>query len=65
MKKTCPTCKSDEGIRTILWGMPSEEPDESKYFVGGCVVEDHAPAYKCIDCGWSGDFGRKKSRNGR
>ena len=54
MKKKCPKCLSTEGIRTILWGMPSEEPDSSKYYVGGCVLEDEMHKFKCIACDWEG-----------
>ncbi len=54
MKKICPTCNSGDGVRTIIWGMPLEEPDPSLYFVGGCLVDDPMPAYKCIACGWEG-----------
>ncbi len=60
MKRKCPTCKSSDGVRLIIWGMPADEPDESKYFVGGCLVEDAMPDYKCITCGWEG-FIRSRS----
>ena len=52
--KICPTCKGTKGIRKIIWGMPAGEPDESKYYIGGCVSEDFSANYKCIDCGWEG-----------
>jgi hypothetical protein len=54
MKKKCPTCNSIDGVRIIIWGMPLEEPDESKYYIGGCLVDDPTPDYKCITCGWEG-----------
>jgi hypothetical protein len=28
-----------------------EEPDETKYVLGGCVVFDDSPDYKCLACG--------------
>lgn len=34
--------------------MPSEEPDPAKYVIGGCLVSDDMPDYKCIAC--STDF---------
>ena len=46
----CPTCKSSDGVRIIIWGMPKEEPDESKYFIGGCLADDDFPDYKCLNC---------------
>ena len=52
MKITCPKCSSTEGVREILYGMPSEEPDLALYIVEGCVVERNHPTYRCITCGW-------------
>ena len=52
--KVCPVCKEPKGIRKIIWGMPAGEPDESIYYIGGCVSEDFSANYKCIDCGWEG-----------
>ena len=54
MLKPCPNCKSTEGVREYLYGMPSEEPDPAKYAIGGCLIEDDMPDYKCIKC--STDF---------
>lgn len=54
-KKSCPKCLSPEGIRIIIWGMPSEEPDPKKYFVAGCLVEDEMYKFKCIICKWQGN----------
>jgi hypothetical protein len=39
--------------------MPSDWPDESKYYIGGCLVGENDPDYKCIICGWEG-FKRSK-----
>lgn len=54
MKKKCPTCNSSEGVREFLYGMPSQEPDPKKYVVGGCVISDDMPDYRCLNC--STDF---------
>jgi hypothetical protein len=43
--------------------MPEGIPDESKYYIGGCLVDDGMPDYKCIRCGWEG-LKRKKIRLG-
>jgi hypothetical protein len=51
--KNCPICKSSEGVREYLYGMPIEEPDETKYVVGGCVIYDDMPDLKCITCSTS------------
>ena len=50
MKKKCPTCNSRDGVREFLYGMPSEEPDPSKYVLGGCCFSDDRPDYRCIKC---------------
>jgi len=60
MKRKCPTCNSSDGVRIIIWGMPAGPPDESKYYIGGCLVDDQMPDYKCITCGWEG-FKRSRS----
>ena len=63
----CPSCLSDESVRTILWGMPSEEPDPSEFAVGGCCIEENMPEMKCIKCGWQGSLleAEKAARNRR
>ena len=50
MNKKCPYCDSSEGVRKIFYGMPMEEPDETKYVLGGCVVFDDSPEYLCLTC---------------
>ncbi len=30
--------------------MPSEEPDPSKYVIGGCTFSEGSPDYRCIKC---------------
>jgi hypothetical protein len=52
--KKCPVCKSVEGVRLYLYGMPSEEPDPTKFAIGGCLISEDMPDYKCITC--STDF---------
>lgn len=51
---SCPSCLSDQIVRTILWGMPYEEPDPSEFVMGGCCVEEDMPEMRCIKCGWQG-----------
>ena len=48
--KKCPVCNSKEGVREYLYGMPSEEPDPTKFVTGGCCFSDDMPDYKCITC---------------
>jgi hypothetical protein len=41
-------------VQTILWGLPSEEPNPHVFVMGGCCIEDDMPEMKCIKCGWQG-----------
>ena len=50
MRKKCPVCNSLGGVREFIYGMPSEEPDETKYVLGGCCISDDMPDYRCINC---------------
>jgi hypothetical protein len=50
----CPVCKTSKGVREYLYGLLIEEPDQSKYILGGCLVFEDMPDYKCINC--STDF---------
>ena len=49
-RRKCPTCQRLGAIRTIIYGMPLGPPDESKYVLGGCVIDEIAPRYRCIKC---------------
>jgi hypothetical protein len=67
MNQICPSCDSEKGIREILYGMPNEPIDESKYAIGGCCITGRDPIWACVDCGWSGwslknDEGTKLTR---
>jgi hypothetical protein len=48
--RKCPTCQQHGTIRTIIDGMPLGPPDESKYVLGGCVIDEIAPRHRCIKC---------------
>ena len=48
--KTCPTCHRIEAVRKFLYGFPIYPVDKNKYVLGGCVVQEDAPRYLCIDC---------------
>ena len=50
----CPECKSLDGVREIVYGLPIEPLDEEKYATGGCCITDEDPTRKCIRCGWKG-----------
>jgi len=59
MTKKCPTCRTSDDVRIILWGMPAEEPDQSKYYLGGCLFSEDLPDYKCLKC--STEFFKNKN----
>jgi hypothetical protein len=52
----CPKCNSAEGLRTISYGMPEKELDESKFAYGGCCLDELNATTKCVVCDWEGDF---------
>jgi hypothetical protein len=56
----CPVCKSIEGVRAYIYGMPSQEPNPAKYVLGGCLIFDDMPDFKCLKC--STDFYKNSKR---
>ena len=52
----CPACKSLDGVREIVYGLPIEPLDEEKYAIGGCCISEEDPTRKCIRCGWKGRY---------
>jgi len=48
--RKCPTCKQTGTIRTIVYGMPMGPVDESKFVLGGCVMDEVNPKYHCVSC---------------
>lgn len=56
MNIVCPKCTSGRGLREIIYGLPAEPIDETKYAVGGCCISDKDPSLRCIECGWEGEY---------
>ena len=56
MSESCPKCDSETGLREILYGLPAEPVDESKYVIGGCCISENDPTLACKNCGWEGEF---------
>ena len=48
--RKCPKCKQTGTIRTIVYGMPMGPVDESKFVLGGCVIDDESFIYHCVGC---------------
>jgi|GEM_PF-1028574 len=50
----CPSCTATNPLE-ILYGLPSHEMQLAEFqgsiALGGCVVGDESPAYRCRDCG--------------
>jgi transposase-like protein len=51
----CPFCNS-ENVAEILYGLPvgskqlDKELESKKMVLGGCMISDDSPLYKCNDC---------------
>jgi len=62
--KNCPICNSDRNVREVIYGMPSDAPDLTKYAIGGCCISEEMPEFKCLKCEWEdiSNFERGTSR---
>ena len=53
-KYICSECKSDEVV-DIVYGYPTDETLQSWFKkdveLGGCIVGEEKPTYKCFKCG--------------
>ena len=56
----CENCGSPTGIRKILWGLPSEEPESNEYVLGGCMPGENPASLRCLECEWENDQPRWK-----
>jgi len=52
----CPNCNESSGIREIIYGLPAEPVDDSKYIIGGCCISYFDPSHNCLICGWQGIY---------
>lgn len=50
--RKCPVCNERESVRKIQYGFPKLPVDEDIYALGGCVIFDDKPSFRCIECGW-------------
>jgi DNA-directed RNA polymerase subunit RPC12/RpoP len=50
----CPSCTATNPLE-ILYGLPSNEMQRAEFegsiALGGCIIRDDNPAYRCRDCG--------------
>lgn len=58
----CPKCGSTDRIVPFSYGEPSPETmarfDRGEVALGGCLIEEDAPAYVCMACAPPRPFGR-------
>ena len=52
---SCPNCLDTQHVREILYGLPVEPVDKSKYVIGGCHIWEGMPLYRCLRCNWESD----------
>lgn len=50
----CPKCNEMGKIKEILYGMPFEDYNQTKYVLGGCCITDNDPEIQCTNCDWTG-----------
>lgn len=52
-RRKCPSCQSEDVVR-IIYGLPNEEAIreamEGLIALGGCLVDDDNPKWKCKAC---------------
>ena len=53
----CPQCQQKAVLQRILYGMPGEDFDYTRFASGGCLIEPGQPDIACKECGWSGHRG--------
>lgn len=50
----CPSCNT-ANPKEIVYGLPSDEMASAAHLgfieLGGCIVDDDSPAYRCRECG--------------
>jgi hypothetical protein len=47
----CPQC-GEKMLKKIVYGLPGEDFDFKKYFVGGCILSPEDIG--CLNCEWTG-----------
>ena len=49
--RKCPVCNKRDSVRKIQYGFPAVPVNEDIYALGGCVIFDDQPSFRCIECG--------------
>lgn len=50
----CPVCIDGGDLHKFVYGLPADDFDFEKFEVGGCVVYEEMPDYRCRKCDWRG-----------
>ena len=45
----CTKCGSTD-LKVVIYGEPSERPDESRYILGGCCIDEYSHNWECPQC---------------
>ena len=60
----CPKCKTSDFVTPISYGYPSSEMWEKRNIgeivLGGCSIKEEAPDYRCTECQFEWQKGKKK-----
>lgn len=60
----CPKCNMADFVNEIAYGYPSPEmrkqSDLGEIVVGGCSIREEAPDYRCIECQFEWQKGKKR-----
>ena len=59
-----PKCKTSDFVTPISYGYPSlemrEQSDLGEIVLGGCSIREEAPDYRCTECQFEWQKGKKK-----
>ena len=60
----CPKCKTSDFVTPISYGYPStimwEHENIGEIILGGCSITEEAPDYRCTECQFEWQKGKKK-----
>jgi hypothetical protein len=63
-KYICPACQLKAGVK-ILFGFPSykmfERSERGEIALGGCVLSEESPDYRCLSCGHEWQIVRRQT----
>lgn len=51
----CPNCNTGNFLKEISYGMPEDDCDESRFYMGGCIPG--TATVHCSKCEWENDEG--------